>query len=323
MATAKAIIKVLLVDDDEEDFIITKEKFKKIKRTQFSLDWAKDYGTALELIKAKIHDVYLIDYALGADNGLELLKEAKKNNISSPFIILTGQKNHNIDMQALELGAYDYLVKDNLDPNNLERSIRYSLEKKRLEKKLQDKNELLQLIYDTCPIGICLLTENCDIIQTNKTFLDMFDFISEDIEGKKLYELMNYKKFKNDIYEQENVVECELYCQPGIKCNLCAYNECFQLEAQFTSISGKKFDALVSSGGIIYKNGKIKTVKLVTFIEITKQKNAEKLLCQMVKKSQEVIERYGIENKNPNVMLDLIDMEMSKIETNNKRAALL
>jgi signal transduction histidine kinase len=121
-------IKILLVDDDEDDFIITRENIDEIPIKKYSLDWVSSYAEGLKAIQDRKYDVYLIDYRLGAHTGLELIREAMKAECSSPLILLTGQGDREIDEQAMKAGASDYLVKGNMNPVQLERAIRYSLE---------------------------------------------------------------------------------------------------------------------------------------------------------------------------------------------------
>jgi CheY-like chemotaxis protein len=70
-------VRVLLVDDDEDDFIITQDLLSEIKGGKFDLKWVATYQAALETMGRHQHDVYLIDYRLGEYNGLELLREVK------------------------------------------------------------------------------------------------------------------------------------------------------------------------------------------------------------------------------------------------------
>src|SRR5689334_18115447 len=77
------------------------------------------------------HDVCLLDYRLGARTGVELLRAALEQGCKSPIILLTGQGEHEIDMEAMKAGAADYLVKGRLDAGTLERSIRYAAERRR------------------------------------------------------------------------------------------------------------------------------------------------------------------------------------------------
>jgi signal transduction histidine kinase len=122
------LIKILLVDDDEEDFIITKNIVSKIRGREYSLKWTSSFEEAMNSIYNSLYDVFLIDYRLGAHSGLELIKNAVENGCSHPLILLTGQGDIEIDEKAMKAGASDYLVKGTFNAEQLDRSIRYSIE---------------------------------------------------------------------------------------------------------------------------------------------------------------------------------------------------
>src|SRR5207237_7756925 len=104
-------IRVLLVDDDEDDYVLTREWFSEIQGTRFELEWIASYDAALDAIAQHQHDIYLFDYRLGERNGLELLREAVANGCKAPFILLTGQGDDEVDVEAMKAGAADYLEK--------------------------------------------------------------------------------------------------------------------------------------------------------------------------------------------------------------------
>ncbi len=108
-------LRVLLVDDDEDDYLITEDHLLDIEGQHFQLDWTPDYNTALDIISRQEHDVYLIDFRLGKETGLDLLRWAVANGYKAPFILLTGQGDHQIDLEAMEAGAADFLVKGQID----------------------------------------------------------------------------------------------------------------------------------------------------------------------------------------------------------------
>ncbi|MFC6998212.1 hybrid sensor histidine kinase/response regulator [Rufibacter roseus] len=137
-------IRILLVDDDEDDFIITRDIISEIPARNYQLDWASSFGAALEKIALKQHDVYLVDYRLGAHDGLELITQALENGATEPFILLTGQTDRETDEKAMKLGASDYLVKGNINPYDLERSIRYSIEHAKSLVEIQKLNTELE-----------------------------------------------------------------------------------------------------------------------------------------------------------------------------------
>lgn len=137
-------INVLLVDDDEEDFIITRDIIDDIPGRNYRLDWCDNYGEALEIIDAQRHDIYLVDYRLGADNGLELIAHAIAQGGKAPFILLTGQSDRETDEKAMRIGVLDYLVKGTFTSFDLERSIRYSIEHAKSLTEIQKLNQELE-----------------------------------------------------------------------------------------------------------------------------------------------------------------------------------
>src|SRR6185436_7454500 len=126
-----SLIKVLLVEDDEDDFIITRDLLSEMRAQRFTLDWMKTFETGLQGMLLNQHDVCLVDYRLGARNGVDLLRAALESGCQAPVILLTGAGEHEIDLEAMAAGAADYLVKTELQSRFLERSIRYAIQRKR------------------------------------------------------------------------------------------------------------------------------------------------------------------------------------------------
>ncbi|WP_254511556.1 ATP-binding response regulator [Anatilimnocola floriformis] len=133
-------VRVLLVEDGEDDYILTKELFEEFPKGAYTLDRVADYESAVRAFVECHHDLYLIDYRLGKRNGLELIAEAQRLGCSAPAIVLTGQREREIDLQAMQVGAVDYLVKDQLAPDTLERAMRYALQRTRLEEVIRRAN---------------------------------------------------------------------------------------------------------------------------------------------------------------------------------------
>ena len=124
-------LRVLLVEDDEDDYILTRDLSAEFRGQRAQLDWKRSFSDGLEAMIRNQHDICLVDYRLGAQNGIELLRAALDRGCRAPVILLTGQGEHEIDVEAMKAGAADYLVKTRLDPGLLERSIRYAIERKR------------------------------------------------------------------------------------------------------------------------------------------------------------------------------------------------
>lgn len=127
-------VKLLIVDDDEDDFLLARDLLDEITRGPYVLDWASSYEQGRQQLATNAHDLCLMDYKLGARDGIELLREAPELGYTGPIILLTGMHQGEVDMQALQAGAVDYLVKASLTAEQLARSIRYALARREMER---------------------------------------------------------------------------------------------------------------------------------------------------------------------------------------------
>lgn len=131
-STADTTIRVLLVEDDEEDYLLTRKLLKDSGRPAFDVKWVRGYDAALEELRTP-YNVCLVDYRLGPHSGLTLIERAIEAGFCGPIILLTGQGNRAVDVEAMKAGAADYLVKDQITPQLMERVIRHSIERKGAE----------------------------------------------------------------------------------------------------------------------------------------------------------------------------------------------
>ena len=136
------LVRVLLVEDDEDDFVLTREMLSDAGPDMFELEWVNSFEAGAEALKANRHDICLVDYRLGLANGFDLLRLANEINCTIPIVLLTGQGKDESDQQALRLGAADYLVKGEIQAPLLVRSIRYAIEHGRNQQRLLDMAQI-------------------------------------------------------------------------------------------------------------------------------------------------------------------------------------
>jgi PAS domain S-box-containing protein len=183
MSAENLPIKVLIIDDDEEDYFLTSQFIQKIRGKKFVIDWCYRYKDALEAIVESRYDIYFIDYYLGGKTGLELMKAAFEQNCEQPLILLTGMGNQKIDLEAMQAGAYDYLVKLELNTEKLERCIRYSLERAAATKTLRSNERKFRSIFERSKDAVFLTDEFL-------VFKDV-NYITSEMLGYSKDELMN------------------------------------------------------------------------------------------------------------------------------------
>ncbi|MGB6294795.1 MAG: response regulator [Rivularia sp. (in: cyanobacteria)] len=183
-------IKVLLVDDDEDDYILIRDWLNEFQLGSCELEWLDNYQVAKDVIASRRHNIYLLDYRLGAENGLELLKSSIECGLTSPIILLTGRGDRDIDIQAMEAGAADYLEKTQLNAPLLERSIRYALGRKQTEQKIREQAALLDVATD----AIFVRDLDNKILYWNKAAERLYGCQKNEAIGRKIVELWQEKK---------------------------------------------------------------------------------------------------------------------------------
>jgi two-component system cell cycle sensor histidine kinase/response regulator CckA len=137
-------VDVLLVDDDEEDSLLTRDLLAQIDGTRYRPEWVDGYADALAAVENASYDVCLVDYRLGPEDGIALVRELLERGFDTPIIVLTGLGDRAVDIEATSAGAADYLVKGEVTPALLERTIRYSMRRHADMRALRESEEGLR-----------------------------------------------------------------------------------------------------------------------------------------------------------------------------------
>jgi signal transduction histidine kinase len=154
MKDPESITRVLLVDDDEDDAVIFRGLISRIQDGKFEVEWAPSYPLGLAALRRGAHDVCFFDYRLGVKTGLDLLREALAGGCRMPIILLTGHGEHDVDLQAMREGAADYLVKDQVSPFLIERSIRYSIHRAQSLEALREREAQVLMQDRLASVGL-------------------------------------------------------------------------------------------------------------------------------------------------------------------------
>jgi PAS domain S-box-containing protein len=179
--TANDTLNVLLIEDDEDDYLITRSLLSKAQVIECELTWESTFDDGLEALLTEQYDACLVDYRLGAHTGLDLLEAAKENGCQTPVILLTGQGDLKIDIEAMEAGAADYLNKNQIDAPLLERSLRYARERGEAEERIRKQAALLDKARD----AIIAYDMDGHVIYWNKSAERLTGWSKEEMLGKQ------------------------------------------------------------------------------------------------------------------------------------------
>ncbi|OYV00128.1 MAG: hypothetical protein CFE26_24465, partial [Verrucomicrobiales bacterium VVV1] len=116
-----------MIDDDRIQFRVTQAHFRNFQSATYELEWAATYEDGLARLLAGGYEACLLDYQLGPRDGLQLIREAIEAGCRTPIVFLTAESSDRVDIEAMNAGALDYLVKGEISPRSLERSLRYAL----------------------------------------------------------------------------------------------------------------------------------------------------------------------------------------------------
>jgi two-component system, sensor histidine kinase and response regulator len=170
-------IKILLVDDNEDAYVLTAAMLAEIETVRYRVDYVYRYEDAVLRINRNEHDVYLVDFFLGAKNGLDLISEVRAQGCRKPIICVTSTSNHLVDLSVMKAGASDFIVKGELSAGMLDRSIRYAIAQQQALNTLQATTEELLKANEKLEASKAELTESSRLKDK------LFSIISHDLRS--------------------------------------------------------------------------------------------------------------------------------------------
>ncbi|MDQ6477337.1 ATP-binding protein [Dyadobacter sp. LHD-138] len=286
------VISVLLVDDDEDDYFLTREYFGDLINWKFDITWCATYREAIHAIQNKKFDLYFFDYLLGERNGIDLIEEASTMECEEPMILLTGKGDTKIAVEALRLGAVDYLIKNELDSEKLERTIRYALERTSVLKALRHSERRYRRVFEESNDFLFISDLEGTITDFNATACTLTGYLPKELKGKNILEIMDDPLFGlvwNGI--QDRVIqdfEVKLVTADGEK-KFCVFSASMEMDEDSPYVQGRLHD-----------------------ITARKQSERERLFSEKLAVTSRLVRMLAHEVRNPltNVNLSAEQLEM-------------
>jgi PAS domain S-box-containing protein len=213
----KISARILIIDDDEDDFFITSEYIRQIEEYELAIDWCYKFNEAVQHLKNNSYDIYFVDYRLGAKTGLDFLREAVNARVEEPIILLTGKGNKKVDIEAMQMGATDYLIKTDLTVDKLERCIRYSFERTTYLKALRANERKYRSIFELSKDAVFIADKILALKDFNQATYELLGYTKEELLNRSIYEFIADELQRNllekMLYEDGKVNDLELEFQ--------------------------------------------------------------------------------------------------------------
>ncbi|KAA3598115.1 MAG: PAS domain S-box protein [Calditrichaeota bacterium] len=262
-------ISILIIEDDPEDFTLFEDHLSEIKDfAKMNVSWAKTFDEGNDKLKTGKFDLCFADYNLGEKSGLDFILENSNQKYSPSFILITGLGNREIDLKAMEAGASDYLIKNEVNPSSLERTIRYTLSQKIIEEEFKISEDRLNLALNASNEGLWDWNLVTDKFYRSERWANILGYELSEIENVK--KIWVDKIHPNDLERVHKSLDLHL---KGII-------ESYESEYRILTKSGK-WIWILDKGKVVKRDENYKPLRMVgTHLDISEKKEYEEQLRQ-------------------------------------------
>lgn len=302
MLSSHLATQILIVEDDEDDFLIIEACIKDIPNRDFRIDWCYNYDEALQRIGKGNYDLYFVDYLLGEKTGLELLKEAIAMGCEEPLVLLTGVGNRQVDIQAMNIGAVDFLVKSEITTEKLERCIRYALERSAHIKALRVNERKFRNIFERSKDAVFLTGDDLVFRDVNAATCELFKYGKDELLRMSLYNLFARKEAAQQLKEQ-----------------LSQTGEVEDLEVELITRNKERRNCILSISFQVYANGENNNQGIIHDITNLKRIERAQFQIEKLRSTAMLLRTLAHEVRNPLTNINL-SVEQLKPEINSEDA---
>lgn len=179
-------IHILMIEDDEDDYLLTLDCIQEVIDVRYEVTWERDGMAAISgSLPYDKYDVVLVDYHVGGVTGVEIVQSAIKAGCFTPFILLTGHTDREIDYAAMQAGAVDHLVKDRISPGIMEKAIRYAVAAAATRRDLSQKSEMLTATLESTDVGMAAFDVDDKIVMWNRRMAELAALPDADDDAVK------------------------------------------------------------------------------------------------------------------------------------------
>lgn len=190
MTSHRLALNVLIVEDNPGDFLLVRTHLEECFHP-LTIEGVDSFKAAISTLEHQSFDLILLDLSLPDNSGEALIKAMVERGKQTPIIVLTGYSDLEFGVQSLSLGADDYLLKDELQASLLQKSILYSMERRRISASLKESQSRYSKLFHLSPLPMLVYDfDSLQILEINQAALDHYgynerEFLSMTIEDMR------------------------------------------------------------------------------------------------------------------------------------------
>jgi two-component system sensor histidine kinase UhpB len=180
--------KVWILEDNPGDQILLCETLIEINFKAKNFTIFKSLSEFHAAIKNDEPDILLMDLSLPDSSGLKTIKSIVESTVNFPIIVLSGLKDMDAALESVKIGAQDYLLKDELNNDVLNKMINYAIERFSNLNELRKSEERYKLLFQNIPIPVISLDERDEILDYNNASKELLQ-LNGELSGRHFFSL--------------------------------------------------------------------------------------------------------------------------------------
>ncbi|MEX0593172.1 MAG: histidine kinase dimerization/phosphoacceptor domain -containing protein [Balneolaceae bacterium] len=276
-------IHLLIIEDNPGDYLLTEEYLREVMR-RVTLTQVTTWSDArTELLKHReMFDAILLDLSLPDKKGQELVESLLELSGPAPVIVLTGYRDLDFSVQTLSTGVSDYLLKDELSPTLLYKSIRYSMERRTFSSRMLESERSYRSLFNLTPLPMWLFDlETLRFLDVNQAAIQNYGYSKEEFLSMTIRDLRAGK-------EEQDQLDRSLQKARGA-------GHFSGMYAVHTRKGGEPVYALLEGNDITY-NGR--DARIIVANDITEKQKQEQALVASLKEKETLLAEIHHRVKN-------------------------
>ena len=193
-------VNILLVDDDPLDRRLVEVTLARSNTSvQYNVETAGTLSEATERLSNGNYDVLLLDLNLPDSSGIDTVQKARDINSDASIVVLTGLDDEEMGLEAIRKGAEDYLIKGKSLEHILVRTIRYSLERKRVRQRITETENRFRSVVQTAGSAIFVLSPEHRILEWNEQAEHLYGWQRQEVLNKDYLQLFVPEEIRDKV----------------------------------------------------------------------------------------------------------------------------